>query len=669
MKCRIAYIGVIDHLETIHSVPFEEGLNIITGKSSTGKSALIEIFDYCFGSSDYTVPDGEITRAARLYFVIFKFPHTHLAIAREPDSPRAFIREIESIDTKDKQPQFFPEFFEDKFFLALRNFKQELARYFRLTITDVETDLERADYRRRSSPAPSIRSFTSFMLQHQNLVANKHAVFYRFDEKEKREQAIEHIKIFLGFVDQEYYITSQKINLLKSELRKLELSLPKKRQQEELNEQVLNSYMSEYASVTGSRLVSETSQTLLNNPYLWFQKIQKLDISYDGSSEESSIQLKKFEKQRAELVVELRGLERKQQSISSSIEYAEKYATNLENLGYPNTAREAVAECPFCEQKTNAIEKEFSELSEAVNWLNTQLKNSPYMKSSFQSDERKVIQEINQKRKEVKEVEGQILNAENKIKEISERSSVRDVALRIKLRIENFLEDLSSNKISDIEKEIEKLRKQIQEHNRTLAAYNVKQELAKVEASVSNTMNIIGNRLDFEESYKPLNLRFSFETFDLWNEKDKNKKVFLRSMGSGANWLYCHLVLFMSLHKLFCERGEECKIPPIVFFDQPTQVYFPNTSLDTTQEFDAKALVSTDKVQHVDDDIESVNRFFSELIDFCDSTEKETGIKPQIIITDHADHLKLDNGKVFEKYVRARWRTHGFIEFSDNSKA
>ncbi len=173
-------------------------------------------------------------------------------------------------------------------------------------------------------------------------------------------------------------------------------------------------------------------------------------------------------------------------------------------------------------------------------------------------------------------------------------------------------------------------------------------------------MNDIGNKLSFEESFKPLNLKFSFETFDLWNEKEKGKKVFLRSMGSGANWLYCHLVLFMSLHKLFCQIND-CKIPPILFLDQPTQVYFPNTSLDTNEEFDPEALAPSEKTQSVDDDISSVNRFFSEIIDFCDTTKKETGSMPQIIITDHADDLKLENNKVFNSFVRARWRTRGFI--------
>lgn len=50
MKCFVKFIGVLDKDGRVHHVHFLSGLNIITGKSSTGKSAIIEIFDYCFGT-------------------------------------------------------------------------------------------------------------------------------------------------------------------------------------------------------------------------------------------------------------------------------------------------------------------------------------------------------------------------------------------------------------------------------------------------------------------------------------------------------------------------------------------------------------------------------------------------------------------------------------------
>lgn len=66
MRSFIRHIGVVDRDDTVHAVDFTPGVNVITGKSSTGKSALIEIFDYCFGSSEFTVPVGIITKYAEI---------------------------------------------------------------------------------------------------------------------------------------------------------------------------------------------------------------------------------------------------------------------------------------------------------------------------------------------------------------------------------------------------------------------------------------------------------------------------------------------------------------------------------------------------------------------------------------------------------------------------
>ena len=36
-------------------------------------------------------------------------------------------------------------------------------------------------------------------------------------------------------------------------------------------------------------------------------------------------------------------------------------------------------------------------------------------------------------------------------------------------------------------------------------------------------MKKIGEKFDFEKTYKPINLKFSLESFDLWDEKYSNE--------------------------------------------------------------------------------------------------------------------------------------------------
>lgn len=110
----------------------------------------------------------------------------------------------------------------------------------------------------------------------------------------------------------------------------------------------------------------------------------------------------------------------------------------------------------------------------------------------------------------------------------------------------------------------------------------------------------------------------------------------------------------------FAARGDECAIPPILFLDQPTQVYFP--SKDEGEEFEAENLRAED-TQGVElhDDIDAVSNMFTQMAKFCDDTAHETGVMPQIIVCDHADGLNLGQGYNFKDFVRARWRHRGFI--------
>ncbi|EPE63609.1 hypothetical protein I140_10682, partial [Pasteurella multocida 93002] len=93
--------------------------------------------------------------------------------------------------------------------------------------------------------------------------------------------------------------------------------------------------------------------------------------------------------------------------------------------------------------------------------------------------------------------------------------------------------------------------------------------------------------------------------------------IYLRTMGSGANWLYCHITLFLALHRYFIEldhKGINCSIPSLLFLDQPTQVYFPNFKFDKSQEFNQNMIKELEhNPETFDEDIKSVENLFKQL--------------------------------------------------------
>jgi hypothetical protein len=94
------------------------------------------------------------------------------------------------------------------------------------------------------------------------------------------------------------------------------------------------------------------------------------------------------------------------------------------------------------------------------------------------------------------------------------------------------------------------------------------------------------------------------------------------------------------LQKQFA-ANKKCSVPSFIFFDQPSQVYFP-----TDNDF---------KNSGKEGDIQKVSQVYDVILDTLDKINEESGFLPQVIVTDHADKLPLKNGD-FEKFVRKRWR-------------
>ena len=529
----------------------------------------------------------------------------------------------------------------------------------------VVTDYNRA-FRRNDAkkPRPSVRHFTSFMLQHQNLVANKHSIFYRFDEKEKREQTIEQFKIFAGYVDQEYFTKNQELNELEQELRKAEYLQVNKDKEKSEKVKELDLLLKEYIAVTGKHIITEKAENIILAPQKYNDLISIIKIEINEESNEFIQQLNILTRELNVKLSEKRTLENKQRDINMSIEYAMKYKKEIEDVYFIPDTKIHLSECPFCKNNNEKLIDEANKLEEAINWLNTELSKTPYLLDSFLSEQKKINKQIEIIKNDLSIVNKKIGVIININKELRKNRSLNEQGLKIKLKIENILENLIHNNNSSVTDSIGVIKFKINEIQNDLKKnYNTERKLQDAENYINQKMKQIGSFFDFEDSYKPINLKFDLLTFELCHLKADGRKVFLRSMGSGANWLYCHLTLFMSLHSYFCSLGTKCLIPPILFLDQPSQVYFP-MSIDNKDEFDAKGLKEIEGKDDYIDDFKAVENFYSQLAKFCADTLEKTGIEPQIVITDHADKMKLV-GADFESLVNGRrWRSKsdGFIK-------
>lgn len=668
MKTLIHEIGVIDKQGNKHPVNFKKGLNVVTGKSSTGKSALIEIFDYCFGCSENTIPKGVITASAAIYYVALSVNEQDMVIARDPDTAsKAFFRRVESFNPEDIDRNYF----NGSYFRPLDEFKKHLRDFF-LDIDDVDVSLVARANRRHNAKAatPSVRSFSSFILQHQNLVANKHALFYRFDEKEKRDQAIDHTKIFLGLVDQKYFHLSQEKERLSADVRRLERQKETNKRASENYKQNVGPVLSQLYALMGFEDEPLSLEKVLRHPQDAKDHLDCIIVpeKINHNSNATTQRYNQLKQERTQKTAELRKLQRQAASINKHIQEEESFVDNVKQCSSPKHVYISASVCPFCHTEKDTLRESAEKLQQAITKVSGNLAQARPMKAKFESSLVEVQRNIEVFDKELTALNLQITEIEKIEKQLAEQKSLYESILMQKAKLFILLDTINMADDAELEKQIKALNKQLKDINKALKQYDVQKGLENASAKVNEYMADIGSHFEFEASYKPINLHFSFETFDLYHLTPKNEKFYLRSMGSGANWLYCHVTLFLALHKYFAELSDKCAIPSILFFDQPTQVYFPNFNRDNSETFEeqksqeAEQRKTLNVYQNIDEDIKAVENLFSQLSVYCNELEQENGFSPQIIVTDHADNLTLSNGVSFESLVNGnRWRMRGLI--------
>ncbi|MGW0034482.1 hypothetical protein ACWDXD_32255 [Streptomyces sp. NPDC003314] len=74
-------------------------LNIVTGTSQTGKSALLDIVDFCLGRDEITLPATAIFRTVAWYAVMLQLDDTRVFVARPAPGPNA-----RSVDMRRQRP-------------------------------------------------------------------------------------------------------------------------------------------------------------------------------------------------------------------------------------------------------------------------------------------------------------------------------------------------------------------------------------------------------------------------------------------------------------------------------------------------------------------------------------------------------------------------------------
>ena len=635
MKSYIKSIIIFNKNGEKRMVPLKQGVNIITGESKTGKSALVEIIDYCLCSTRCTIPKGKITEFSYLYSLVMNIGDNTYIIARykwDVGGRMHFSKEDKDFEPENLELSYFKE----KPALPCKDVQNEIECALGLYVTNIATDTE------QKGKKASLRNMVSYLFQHQNLMASKFALFYRFSDFYKRKDVIEQFPVFAGMISQEYYSDLIQLNTLNAELK------------QKYKKQKANEKSTAYIKENLSPLLTDYF-ALLEQDFDSKMSVQKMLEIAAELPEFDDTQLfgeNKITERYSELNAELENLRNEEREIlikikiiANASDEGSSFSEKLKELKQQTSIAEIKTDkytCPLCGQKCQEIAENDSKLIEATEWLDNELQITEKYTADFSEDVRKLKDAHSKIDEKIRNVWRQIKTIEEKFISSKALVSKREKVNYAKAKIAFYAEMSISGVFESVDEDIKKLKEKIARLEEKIKGFDVDKKMLKAESFLSNNMNRLSLTLDFEEEYRPIDLNFGLidGSFDIYQHQTSNENIYLYEMGSGANWVSCHIALFLSFLHYFAAQ-DNSPMPLVMFFDQPSQVYFPQ---------------GDDKKEITQADLLAVNKMYKTIFDEINCIGKDTGVLPQIIIVDHVDGDNLECKKEFNSYVRCNWR-------------
>lgn len=631
---QIKNIILYKNAEQVRVLHFELGkVNIITGESKSGKTALIDIVDYCLGSDHCKIADGVIKDSVYWFAitVVFNDKEEYVIARLNPN-----IRQVSSVSEiyiEKLGQEAYPSFESIHNNSNTDGLKEFLSRKL-----EIAENLQIAEGNTREPLEVNFRHARLYNFQPQTLIAQRDYLFYKQTEPFVPQAIKDSLPYFLGAIREDGLKVEQEIARKKRDLSRL---VREKNESEKIKADGVSKAFSliEEAKQIGileKQIVIETvvdAVKILNTIKDWEYKDSIIEVRGENSA------LKELLTKRNDNRVELGKLEDTISATEAFIKNNFSYSEEVEqqkirlesiNLFQVDTTDNKV--CPLC---CNTLDTEIPQIS-SINTSLQKLKENLEETSREKPRLNEYLQGLKNTGEKIKE---EIEKVERSITALYEEQEnarrLRDLNLRrgkVIGRISLFLESLDFTEDKSLDTKIVKLRGEIYDLLLLVDKESKDDKMASIVNRINLQMSQWVQKLDVE--HDDYSIRFDIPKLTLIADS-ATKSIPLYQMGSGANWVSYHLLIHFALHQYFIQANRP--VPRFIMIDQPTQVYFPPEK-DTNND---------GIIQESSDEI-AVKKMFDFIID----TTNSFGSSFQVIITDHA-YLRSEK---FEHCVREIWR-------------
>ncbi|MCB9961713.1 MAG: DUF3732 domain-containing protein [Hyphomonas sp.] len=615
----------------------KSGLNIITGRSMTGKSSLIDIIEYCFGRGECNVAEGTIRQHVSWFAVEIENRDDVLFIARRNPGPTLNT----SADIYIRRGKFdalpiYPD--------LQKNIAEEGLTPLLSQFAGIAENEHRPISGTRRPLRATIKHALFLCIQDQNEIDSRERLFHRQADDFIPQAIKDTLPYFLGAVDEDHFIKQAELDVARSELRALESQKAAQTQSTENSIQRIRRFIND-GKRTG--IIPETFESSDIDTLIKTLRIAAAsDISSSSIFPDFGLTITRLQDEQKSLrefltanIEEARATRLFLNEQSAFTKEAAEQKSRLTSIGlYKEDADGEV--CPICESILESPIPNAHNINQALQRLQRNLDRvgieSPHLQQQLSG--------LANKRSELEQslVENQRALEQAYVADERARSQRETIVERARVigRISAFLEQAGQTDEGDnLDAKIEQARLLLSALEKSISVDEIGQRLDTFLNLISRKMSEYAKRLELEHGSDSVRLDLKKLTVVA---DTPTGPIPLYRMGSGENWIGYHVLTHLALHGWY--RSQNRPVPGFIIFDQPSQAHYP-PDRDENDDGGLEPLQDADR------------RAVYELFELMFDVAEQIGEGFQVIVLDHA-RISED---WFENAIIEEWRNGRFL--------
>lgn len=618
---KIRSIHIYSHDGQRRDLQFKvDGLNVITGRSSTGKSALSEIIEYCMGRSTFNVPEGVIRDKVAWFAVIYQFEKEQVLVAK-PTPPGGGASCSTAMLRRGTQLQA-PAFDELVVNTDDDSIVELLSRLLGIPENRTDVALEHS----RDSFDANVKHTFYYLFQKQGLVANKDQLFYRQNEQFQPQAIRDTLPILLGVSSHDRYELESKLRTAQRDLRINNKQLEQARNSVDTSQEQAIGLHSEARTVGVIGHIDREPNAdgiidALRSALFWTpETVLDDDGSRISRLEEDLGQLRQDRRDAQARIDAARQFAKRASGYESeAVEQIDRLASIKALPNHPDSGE---WQWPFSERNLALKSPIAAVLLNELGTLDKELRIATGQRPKLEAYLTDLADKSDGIVGAIKQKEAELAAAISANEVIAQMGTRNNAAARVVGRISLFLETILPNEdLAKLEAENRRLNNKVKQLEDQIGDDDSNERLASILNNISAQVSRYIRKFNAEFGPYPARLNLSQLTI-IFDRPER--PVPMGRTGGGENHLAYHLSALLALHQFAAQNNRP--IPRFMLIDQPTQVYFPSEQVYK----DADG--SVQRTEN-DADLDAVRRLFELLLKF--TQEDVPGF--QLIVTEHAN--------------------------------